>query len=943
MKKLTFFIFLLAAITGMGQNKVFDTITFIRGGKLYRILLWGDSLKLNENKYYSFPGFGTTHVKSAFGDHAHSGIYEPVIGIGTTNQYWSGDKTWQTLPSVVSSQWTTSGSNIYYNSGNVGVGLTNPSYKFHVEGTIRATVTSGNTGVYGATYNGAGVFGYAPYGKGVYGSAAWGTAIYGETTSGYSGIFMGGNVGIGISNPSRRLHVVSDTNAIYAQANNGGVGVYAYSSAGTGISGASNSGTGVVGTSGSGSGVYGASANIGVYGTTSSANGKGIYGSNQLSAGIAVYGTAAIGYGIYGLGLYGVLGSSTTGVGGYFQVTGGSGTALIAKGVGSKVFDFCSDKNSIIDSGMMMAPNGNIGIGNTNPTAKLEIVSSGSTYGLISSATSGYAIQGMSGSGIGVAGSSTNLYGIGGISQNSYGGYFRSTNSYALYSLGRTWLDSTIYIRRIPITSGATRYCVWDSLTKELRVQAAPTFSMTYPGAGIAISTGSAWGTSITDNSANWNTAYGWGNHASAGYLTSYTETDPLVFAWAKSATKPTYTYSEVGAEPAISKSTGFLKWNGSAWTWDNSTYVSSQWTTSGSDIYYMNKVSIGGSVSDSSFKVYGGGNFGGGLKVYKDLSIAGNYPLLTLGTDGADVASKISFTADGTERAYISQDMSFDETLKIGNSSTNHSDITLNTVSGEKLRLTPDGKIGIGTTAPATTLDVNGTSTLPTILGGSDVVSGITYTSTSGIGSTTGIAHSFKGGTNGGTVIQTMLNNGKVGIGTTSPGAVLDVNSSTMATNLNLNSTLAVSAGTGPQTISQVNMSYLSNTYYARNVLRYNRDNTHYEYQTTLKDPGATRIMQFVDLTTGDYFLRSGITTCEFQNTSYTAFGTNAGSNVGIGTTSPTAKLDVSSDIIRLRTAKTPASATATGNAGDICWDANYIYICTATNTWKRSAISTW
>jgi hypothetical protein len=44
---------------------------------------------------------------------------------------------------------------------------------------------------------------------------------------------------------------------------------------------------------------------------------------------------------------------------------------------------------------------------------------------------------------------------------------------------------------------------------------------MVYPGAGIALSTGSAWGTSITNNSANWNTAYGWGNHASAGYATT--------------------------------------------------------------------------------------------------------------------------------------------------------------------------------------------------------------------------------------------------------------------------------------------------------------------------------------------------------------------------------------------------------------------------------------
>lgn len=60
---------------------------------------------------------------------------------------------------------------------------------------------------------------------------------------------------------------------------------------------------------------------------------------------------------------------------------------------------------------------------------------------------------------------------------------------------------------------------------------------MVYPGVGIAVSTGASWDTSITDNSTNWDaayswvntnganavTAYGWGNHASAGYLTGIT------------------------------------------------------------------------------------------------------------------------------------------------------------------------------------------------------------------------------------------------------------------------------------------------------------------------------------------------------------------------------------------------------------------------------------
>ena len=37
------------------------------------------------------------------------------------------------------------------------------------------------------------------------------------------------------------------------------------------------------------------------------------------------------------------------------------------------------------------------------------------------------------------------------------------------------------------------------------------------------------------------------------------------------------------------------------------------------------------------------------------------------------------------------------------------------------------------------------------------------------------------------------------------------------------------------------------------------------------------------------------------------------------------------------------PATTGATGTAGDIRYDADYIYVCTATNTWKRTAISTW
>lgn len=38
-----------------------------------------------------------------------------------------------------------------------------------------------------------------------------------------------------------------------------------------------------------------------------------------------------------------------------------------------------------------------------------------------------------------------------------------------------------------------------------------------------------------------------------------------------------------------------------------------------------------------------------------------------------------------------------------------------------------------------------------------------------------------------------------------------------------------------------------------------------------------------------------------------------------------------------------TPASSSAAGIQGSVVWDANFVYICVATNTWKRVAITTW
>jgi len=65
----------------------------------------------------------------------------------------------------------------------------------------------------------------------------------------------------------------------------------------------------------------------------------------------------------------------------------------------------------------------------------------------------------------------------------------------------------------------------------------------------------------------------------------------------------------------------------------------------------------------------------------------------------------------------------------------------------------------------------------------------------------------------------------------------------------------------------------------------------------------------------------------------------------VGIGTTSPTAKLDINGSTgynqLRMRTSYTPTSSSDTnGNVGDIAWDNNYIYIKTSAG-WKRAALT--
>jgi len=63
------------------------------------------------------------------------------------------------------------------------------------------------------------------------------------------------------------------------------------------------------------------------------------------------------------------------------------------------------------------------------------------------------------------------------------------------------------------------------------------------------------------------------------------------------------------------------------------------------------------------------------------------------------------------------------------------------------------------------------------------------------------------------------------------------------------------------------------------------------------------------------------------------------------IDSTTVTTQIDDNASGTEISTASVsaPASATSTGVAGTIAYDSSYVYICIATNTWKRVAISSW
>ena len=193
-----------------------------------------------------------------------------------------------------------------------------------------------------------------------------------------------------------------------------------------------------------------------------------------------------------------------------------------------------------------------------------------------------------------------------------------------------------------------------------------------FGSAGIMATDGAGTYSIVTDNSANWNTAYGWGDHSAAGY-TSYADSDvdahlnqsnPTAgyvlswngsdYAWVDNAG---YTNSDVDAHLNQSNPTAgyLLSWNGSDYAWVADTGITT--------------FNLAGNTGTGTVDVGGGDSLVVlGTTGQINSSIAANYVSLSLDPNINSIQS-IAFegsTDDANEITLTSDDPAADRTVTL-------------------------------------------------------------------------------------------------------------------------------------------------------------------------------------------------------------------------------------------------------------------------------------
>ncbi|MEI6852809.1 MAG: tail fiber domain-containing protein [Bacteroidota bacterium] len=356
-----------------------------------------DGIDASANNYTHPTGDGNLHVPAT--STTNSG---KVLTAGAT----AGSLSWNAL---TSSQWTTTGSNIYYNTGNVGIGTSAASSNLTVNGATGCQIQLQSAGVT----------------KGYFWWQSEGYLAVGPGSESNSIIFKDNNVGIGTATPASKLDIADASNfngnavtisktgavtgnsyglnvttsggtvwseGILARANGTGsnnVGVLTFSDGAAttnyGLkSSASNGTTTNYGIYSEATGSTGSTANYGGFfdNTATSGTKYGVVGrATGSSAGIsyggqfAASGSSTANYGVYGIAS-GATGTTSRGgvfinsataaitkYGTYSEATGANGTNI---GGYFKASGGATNYGLIVDGG-------NVGIGTTTPAYKLDV------------------------------------------------------------------------------------------------------------------------------------------------------------------------------------------------------------------------------------------------------------------------------------------------------------------------------------------------------------------------------------------------------------------------------------------------------------------------------------------------------------------------------------------------------------------------------------------
>ncbi len=263
------------------------------------------------------------------------------------------------------------------------------------------------------------------------------------------------------------------------------------------------------------------------------------------------------------------------------------------------------------------------------------------------------------------------------------------------------------------------------------------------------------------------------------------------------------------------------------------------------------------------------------------------------------------------------------------------------NSNNAEKVTILDNGNVGIGTAVPGAKLSFGNLND------GRNTADGITWYNpgptsygiyrTAGAWSgpsyqqlqlawQTGIV--IDGGTaygKSGTILQPK--GGKVGIGTTSPLTALHVQStgSAIIRAESASPAFDLRSNYATPSLARMSLNAIGNVLLDTNV---QNENTSPRWQMSMGAQGDLFRILRAPAPSG--------TLSELMRITNTG---NVG--IGIGTTTPTAKLDINGDKIRIEVSKTPVSSSEACNQGEIAWDANSLYVCVAANTWKKAALT--